>query len=138
MLPRLLLCIAVLGMVSVKGAAAPGGQSPSAIAARCHHGTGFGATDDSRNRRAQAVALGKAVNKAEAEAVLRTRMYQPLSALGALPPVPTGFSLKLYADGEGYIFALKDTQDPCHFAIFSDTAGLLYEKNALTAPVIAQ
>ena len=108
------------------------------MATRCHHGGAFASTDDSRARRAQAVTLGRAIHRAEAEAVRSTGQYQPLSRLGLLPPVPKDFALKLYADGEGYLFGLKDTLDPCHFAIFSDTSGLLYEKSALSAPVIAR
>jgi hypothetical protein len=84
------------------------------------------------------VALAKALNTAEGEIVRRTRQYQPLSALPNLPPVPTGFSLKLYADRNGYMFALKDTLDSCRYAIFSDAAGLLYEQSGRATPIIAR
>lgn len=96
------------------------------------------ATQEDRTRRAQAVTLAKAINAAEAELVRRTREYQPLANLRNLPAVPSGFKLNLYADRDGCIFAIKDTLDTCHFAVFSDSAGLLYEKTALSAPVIAQ
>ncbi|HET7694536.1 MAG TPA: hypothetical protein VFK57_02420 [Vicinamibacterales bacterium] len=37
--------------------------------------------------------------------------------------------MSLYAGADGYIFSIKDTLDPCRFAIFSDSAGVLYESS---------
>ncbi|MDQ3488977.1 MAG: hypothetical protein M3468_14770, partial [Acidobacteriota bacterium] len=74
----------------------------------------------------------------QSASVRRTGQYQPLAKLADLPALPREFELNLFADASGYMFALKDTQDPCWFAVFSDQRGLLYEKSALNAPVIAQ
>ena len=131
---RTAVCIALLGMASMGRAAMPGRQFPSAISCLHHQG----ATQENRARRAQALTLAKAVHAAEAELVRRTRQYQPLESLGNLPALPSGFQLNLYADRSGYIFSIKDTVDPCRFAVFSDHGGLLYEKSALDAPVIAR
>ena len=128
-------CIAVLGIVSFGSAAAPGPrQFPSAVS--CLHRQA--AKQEDRARRAQALTLAKAIHVAEAGVVRRTRQYESLENLPALPAVPAGFQLSLYAGRAGYIFSIKDTLDPCRFAVFSDASGLLYEQSALDAPVIAQ
>jgi hypothetical protein len=134
MVTRTSVCIAALGIASMGWAAMPGRQLSSGIS--CRHQQG--ANQEDRARRAQALTLAKAINTAEAELVRRTRQYQPFESLRNLPVVPSGFQLNLYADRSGYIFAIKDTRDPCRFAVFSDASGLLYEKSALDAPVIAQ
>jgi hypothetical protein len=121
-------------MASIGWATVPKPQVSPAIT--CLHGQA--SRQENRARRAQAVTLAKAINSAEAEAVQQTRHYQPLESLRNLPAVPSGFKLSLHADRFGYIFAIKDTRDPCWFAVFSDAGGLLYEKSALDAPVIAQ
>jgi hypothetical protein len=79
-----------------------------------------------------------AVASIQADIVRRTRQYQPVGSLRNLPTVPPGFALKLFADRDDYVFAVKNTLDPCHYAIFSDSAGFLYEKSARAAPVAAQ
>lgn len=127
--------IVLISMVWTGGAAAPTEQVLPTVAA-CRHDQH--SKPDDRTRRNQAVILAKAINAAQADVVRRTRQYQPLANLRNLPEVPSGFRLNLYADGDGYIFAIKDTRDPCRFAVFSDSAGLLYEKSAYGAPVIAQ
>jgi hypothetical protein len=96
------------------------------------------ATQADRDRALQAVALAKAINAAESEIVKRGGQYQPITSLSALPTAPSGFKVYLYADRTGYLFSLKDTLDPCRFAVFSDVAGLIYQQSALTAPVVAQ
>jgi hypothetical protein len=65
------------------------------------------------------------------------RLYGALSQLRGVPPTPQGFELRLYTDGRGYVLSLKDTLDPCRYAIFSDEAGTLYEKTPLPAALIA-
>ena len=131
---RTSLCIGLLTVASIQGAAPPRQMLPPL--ASCRHDAH--AADADRTRRAQALMLAKAITAAQADVVRRTRQYHPLTNLGTLPAVPAGFSLKLFADRDDYVFALKDTRDPCRYAIFSDSAGLLYEKSARTAPVIAQ
>jgi len=136
MVKRTSVCIGVLAIASIGWAAAPERQLQLSSAISCRHDQT--AQQEDRGRRAQALTLAKAINAAEAEMVRRTRQYQPLQSLQNLPAVPSGFQLNLYADRSGYIFAIKDTLDPCRFAVFSDAGGLLYEKSALNAPVIAQ
>ncbi|MGH9371275.1 MAG: hypothetical protein ACRD15_07085 [Vicinamibacterales bacterium] len=131
---RTLLWAAVLVFASVGLTATPQGQlwyAPS-----CRHHDDAQQTD--RARRAGALAVAKAINASQAEMVQRTGTYQPVERLGMLPPVPKGFELSLFADRSGYLFAIKDTQDPCSFAVFSDERGLLYEKSALDAPAVAK
>jgi hypothetical protein len=132
---RTSFCIALLAVTSIQGSAPPRRQLLPTLAS-CRHDAS--ATESDRNRRTQALALAKAINTAEAEGVRRTRQYQPLGSLGTLPAVPPGFAVKLFADRDDYVFAVKDTLDPCLYAIFSDSAGLLYEKSARAAPVIAR
>ena len=134
MLRTTYLCAVLVAVASTNVTVAPGDQYAGLPS--CRHDAR--ATEADRARRAQALALAKAINTAEADAVRRNREYQPLSALPVLPPVPPGFSLKLFTDGDGYMFAMKDTLDPCRYALFSDNAGLLYEKSARTAPTVAQ
>jgi hypothetical protein len=128
-------CIVLLAVTSMQGAVPLTRQVPPSVTS-CRHDAH--ATDADRQRRAQALTLAKAIVAAEADVVRRTRQYHPVQSLGTLPPVPSGFALKLFADRDDYVFALKDTLDPCRYAIFSDSAGLLYEKSARAAPVIAR
>jgi hypothetical protein len=90
-----------------------------------------------RVRREQALALAKAVHEAQGTAAERTRLYVALPQLRGLPPTPKAFDLRLYTDGRGYIFSLKDSLDPCRYGIFSDEAGIVYEKTPLAAALIA-
>jgi hypothetical protein len=128
-------CIALLAVASIQSAA-PLTRQLSPPVASCLHDAN--AREGDRNRRMQALALAKAINTAEADVVRRTRQYQPVGSLRNLPAVPPGFALKLFADRDDYVFAVKDTRDPCHYAIFSDSAGFLYEKSARAAPLVAQ
>jgi hypothetical protein len=127
------VCIAILGIASIGWAAMPPRQTSTGIS--CRHDNA--SRQDDRARRGQALRLAKAIHEAEARVVQIRQQYQPVSGLGSLPEVPSGFALSLHADHTGYIFAIKDTLDPCRFAVFSDQGGLLYEKSALDAPVIA-
>jgi hypothetical protein len=101
----------------------------------CRHDNG---QEADRTRREQAVALAKAINHAEGTVAERIRVYRPLSQLAGLPPVPNGFEVRLYTDGGGYVFSIKDTLDPCRYGIFSDEAGVLYEKTPQPAPLVAR
>ena len=132
---RTWFCLSLLAVTSLQGAVLLRPQLPPTVVG-CLHDQNASETD--RTRRAQALTLAKAIHTAEADAVRRTRQYQPLASLGSLPAVPAGFALKLFADRDDYVFALKDTRDPCRYAVFSDSAGLLYEKSARPAPVIAR
>ncbi len=135
-------CVALVTVVSIGWAAIPSAmpveQREQLVGSlpECRHGQG--ATPEDQGRSAQALKVARAITAVQSASVRRTGQYQPLAKLGNLPALPTAFELNLLADGSAYIFALKDTQDPCWFAVFSDQRGLLYEKSALNAPVIAQ
>ena len=89
-------------------------------------------------RRAGAVVLARAINNAQMESLRRSRNYETAANLPNLPPLPSDFRLDLYVSDAGYIFSIKDTLDPCSFAVFSDAGGLLYQQSGRSAPVIAQ
>lgn len=109
-------------------------QFPSSAIA-CRHDVSESQTD--RTRREQAVALARAINAAEGVLSQQTRRYHPLADLPNLPQTPSGFQLRLYSDAAGYVFSIKDTLDPCSYGVFSDQAGLLYEKTPREAPLVA-
>ena len=135
------ICFASLVIASVAWAARPQAQmgrlafQPTS-APSCRHTDN--AIQADRDRALQAVALAKAINAAESEIVKRVGQYAPFTSLSALPTTPDGFKVYLYANRTGYLFSLKDTLDPCRFAIFSDVAGLIYQQSELNAPVVAQ
>jgi hypothetical protein len=97
-------------------------------AAVCRHGEDESPAN--RTQRLQALALASAINRAEGQQARQTRQYAPLANLGALPPVPQDFTLKLYADSDGYVTVLKDVRDPCRYAIFTDHGGHIYETSS--------
>ena len=135
------ICLALLVIASVTWSARPQAQMgrmrfQATSAPSCRHTDN--AIQADRDRAVQAVALAKAINAAESEIMKRVGQYAPFSSLSALPAAPDGFKVYLYANRTGYLFSLKDTLDPCRFAVFSDVAGLIYQQSALTAPVVAQ
>jgi hypothetical protein len=94
----------------------------------CLHGPSEAPAD--QLRREQALRFASAVNRAENNTPsLRPdlRLYRPLDQLRSLPPTPSGFQLQLNTDGATYNFSLTDTLDGCHFAIFSDQNGWIYQ-----------
>jgi hypothetical protein len=101
---------------------------------RCLHDESSSPAD--RARREQARPLVRAVNSAQGRAVQATRGYVALGQLSNLPEVPVGFELRVYTDSQGYVVSLKDSRDPCHFGIFSDQDGRLYEMTP-QVPLIA-
>ena len=101
------------------------GRQQVAIAPSCHHDAA--STDADRTRRAQALDLARAINAAEGRAAALTRRYVPLTQLLSLPDTPQGFQVRFYLDSTGYMFSIKDQRDPCHYGVFSDQEGRLYE-----------
>jgi len=104
------------------------GQLPlprTAAGLSCRHDEGALPAD--RTRRDQAKALARAINAAEGRAVQSTQRYVPLNQLPGLPMTPSAFELRLYTDGAGYVVSLKDTIDACHYGVFTDQHGHLYE-----------
>ena len=69
----------------------------------------------------------------ELQGKLQAQQYYTLTDLPQLPPVPQGFKVQLSTDGTTYVLSLKDAQDPCGFAYFSDQDGVIY--TATPAPV---
>lgn len=102
----------------------------------CLHDSAEGQTD--RARRSEALLLARAINAKEGALAQQTRRYHQLSDLQGLPQVPAGFELRLYAETSGYVLSLKDVKDSCHYALFSDQSGWIYEKSPIAAPAIAQ
>jgi hypothetical protein len=61
-----------------------------------------------------------------------------LDELLNVPPAPRGFAVNLLTDGTTYSFTIKDMDDPCRYAIFSDQDRWVYEatpsRSAVTVP----
>jgi hypothetical protein len=84
-------------------------------------------TADQKARVQQAVFLARQINTAEARASMQAGVkYMPREELAGVGGIPAGFDLHLSADRRSYAFSIKDTTDPCRFAMFSDTDGLIY------------
>jgi hypothetical protein len=101
----------------------------------CLHGRPERAAD--RSRREQAVAVLKAINSAEGQALQQGRRFRALSELSNLPPAPDGFRLRFYLNDAGYLASLKDERDPCYFGLFSDEAGFIYSDAPFEVPLVA-
>jgi len=94
-------------------------------------------TRANRTRREKALELAEGINRAQGMAVVPKRRfdqgdYRPLDQLPNLPEAPEGFRVQLLTDGTTYSFSIKDTRDPCGYAIFSDQSLDIYE--AVPAP----
>lgn len=106
----------------------------------CLHGPSETQADQAR--RVQALDLAHTLNRAENRAKgfgsqRDSREYLPLDQLLAMPLVnapatPEGFQVQLQTDGSSYTLALKDMNDPCRYAIFSDQSGYVYEATPST------
>ena len=106
--------------------AAPAAQP----ALRCLHGSLEVPAQEMR--RNQALRMARQINLAEGGGSLpsQPRRFRPLEQLLKIPPAPAGFRVQFYTDGSTYTFSLKDTADPCRYAIFSDQDKSIYEANA--------
>ena len=80
-----------------------------------------------RARQMQAINLARRINTAE---INSRNGVQPLSAFPDIV-VPDGLSVQFMNSGAGYMFAVKDSQDPCHFTVFSDQDQLIYTAQPL-------
>ena len=76
-------------------------------------------------RRQDALKIAHQINTAEF--VGRFGKYRPLAELVNVSPAPSGFEVRLLTDGVTYTFSIKDTLDPCRYAIFSDEDRRIYE-----------
>ena len=88
-------------------------------------------TQANRVRREKALELAEDINRAQG---LARRFgprgqgdYKPLDQLTNLPDVPEGFRVQLHTDGTTYSFSIKDSRDPCSYAVFSDQSLDIYE-----------
>lgn len=89
-------------------------------------------TTANRTRREKALDLADEINRAQAMAHRfggppGQGTYKALDQLTNLPDVPDGFRVQLHTDGMTYSFSIKDTRDPCGYAVFSDQSLDLYE-----------
>jgi hypothetical protein len=87
-------------------------------------------TQENKTRRDQAIRVARAINTAENMGIAPRRpgqRYRRFDELAMVPAIPAGFALQFHTDGETYSFSLKDTRDPCRYAIFSDQEGDIYE-----------
>lgn len=94
-------------------------------------------TPAQRARREQALRLAQMINAAEAmgPSILpgqRRPDYRPLDQLPIIPATPAGFRLQFHTDGATYSLSIKDTTDPCNYAIFSDQDRRIYEASPRT------
>jgi hypothetical protein len=83
-----------------------------------------------RARRAAAIGFVRGVNDAQARALGQKQEVVPLASL---PPAPAGFQADLGVGTERtkYVLTVKDTTDPCRYALFTDQAGLIYSGGPL-------
>ena len=95
----------------------------------CLHGSGE--TETQAARRKQAIGVTRQINTAQAVASSGNRAYHGLSQL-QITNIPEGFAVHMVTDAAtGYVFSMKDTLDPCRFALFSDETGLIYTAQPL-------
>jgi hypothetical protein len=81
-------------------------------------------------RRRAAIGVARQINTAEARQWPATKTYAPLAELTDIS-IPAGFEVQVSTDGASYTFSVKDKQDECGFALFSDQAGLIYTASPL-------
>lgn len=87
-------------------------------------------TDVQIARQRMAITVARQINTAEAQQSSTTKRYVPLSALNGVV-VPEGFTAQVSTDGTTYTFSVKDAQDACKFAVFSDQQGVIYRATPL-------
>ena len=115
------LAIAALAVLAFSSTA-------SAQNRKCLHGPDETRTD--RTRREKAVELAFEINAAEGMVGRfgpRKDRFVPLDQLFNVPDAPEGFRVQFHTDGTTYSVAIKDTMDPCLYAVFSDQSGDVYE-----------
>ena len=112
----------ILGLVGASAIRTGSGQAPRCV--------------PDPQRRLAVVTLARLLNSEEARFFSAPQpssvpqRYGSLSELG-VGSGPDGFHVRLLSDGTGYAFSIKDSVDPCHFALFSDQEGLIYTAQPL-------
>jgi hypothetical protein len=111
----------VLAIVAVSA----GSLKPRALLAQqaCLHG--LSESPNQLNRRRLALQATRQINNEEAQAFQQKRAFTSLADLSSITS-PEGFSVSLASAAAQYVFAVKDSQDPCGFAYFSDQDGVIY------------
>jgi len=100
------------------------GQSP----APCE--VGAPPTAEQIARRRLAINGARQINTAEAKTSATSKRFVPLSQLTGVS-LPAGFEAQVSTDGTSYTFSIKDMQDACKFAVFSDQTGVIYTASPL-------
>jgi hypothetical protein len=94
------------------------------VQAACLHGPRESPAE--RARREHAIKAAHQMNALQAMfGGMPGGRYRRLSEL-KMPPMPSNFDMFFYTDGRTYMFSLKDSADPCYFAVFSDDQGHVY------------
>jgi hypothetical protein len=114
------MCVTMAGAASMLPDA-PHAMQPDARAG-CLHGPDE--TDAGAKRRAAAITYVRSINTAQARRPGQGA-WLALNQL-AVSPAPAGFSVQLGTFEGGYLVSTKDTLDPCRYALFSDSTGLIY------------
>jgi hypothetical protein len=96
-------------------------------------------TREDRIRREKAVELADDINQAQAVARRYGRdrargQYRSLDELFNVPAPPDAFRVQMHTDGTTYSFSIKDTRDPCRYAVFSDQSTDIYEAVPTSRP----
>jgi hypothetical protein len=87
-------------------------------------------TAEQKARRGIAINVARRINTAQAQAWGSLKRYAPLGELGDIT-IPPGFGVQVSTDASGYTFSVKDLQDGCKFAVFSDQEGVIYAGNPI-------
>lgn len=106
----------------------------------CLHGENESAEEATRRR--QALTAARAINTAQARQRSAIGRFVDNTELLRLPEVTAiasaqpsdlapGWQLRLATTADRYVFAVKDTTDPCGFAYFSDDSGVIYTAQPL-------
>jgi hypothetical protein len=115
---------AALGLVAFVTFGSTASQEPG-----CLHGPSETAAQ--ALRRQAAIGFARLVKTTELRAHEQGQTYYTLGDLHTVPAPPDGFKAQLSTDGATYTFSIKDTLDPCRFALFSDQEGLIYSATPL-------
>jgi hypothetical protein len=87
-------------------------------------------TPEQGKRRQTAIGVARQINNAQARASSSLKRYAHFGELENII-VPPGFDVQVSADSTGYTFSVKDLQDGCKFAVFSDQDGVIYAANPI-------
>jgi hypothetical protein len=86
--------------------------------------------DEQKNRHRLAITAARQINTAQAQASSQLKRYAPLGELTNVS-IPEGFEAQVSTDSTSYTFSVKDLQDACKFAVFSDQVGVIYTANPI-------